>query len=75
MVAFKQEIFGCFKHIRIPLDELMRMPTKDRKFFIIQHNMAVEKENEEYANAGKNNSNGDMRAFTDMAQRDAGQSK
>lgn len=49
----KQELFGCFKHIGIPLDILYKMPTRDRRFYIFQHNNAANKENE--YKAPKNN--------------------
>lgn len=41
----KEELFGCFKYVGIPFDVLDRMPTRDRKFYIIRHNKAVEEEN------------------------------
>lgn len=39
----KEELWGCFKHIGIPFDELYRMPVRDRKFFIMKHNQEMEK--------------------------------
>ena len=44
----KEELFGCFKYIKIPIDELMRMPTRDRKFYILKHNEEVDAENKQY---------------------------
>ena len=41
----KEELFGCFKYVGIPFDVLDRMPTRDRKFYILRHNKAVEEEN------------------------------
>ena len=35
---FKEEIWGCFKYIGIPMDTLMNMPIADRKFYIMLHN-------------------------------------
>ncbi len=35
---FKEEIWGCFKYIGIPLETLMNMPVSDRKFYIMMHN-------------------------------------
>ena len=35
---FKEEIWGCFKHIGIPLETVMNMPISDRKFYIMMHN-------------------------------------
>lgn len=37
-MQLKEEIWGCFKYIGIPLDEIMKMPVGDRKFFIMKHN-------------------------------------
>jgi hypothetical protein len=34
----KEEIWGCFKYVGIPLDTIMNMPIADRKFFISMHN-------------------------------------
>lgn len=44
--ALREELFGCFKYIHIPYSELMKMPTKDRKYYIRKHNEVTEKENE-----------------------------
>ena len=41
----KDELYGCFKYIGIPLDILDKMPTRDRKFYIAKHNGIVEAEN------------------------------
>lgn len=35
---FKEEIWGCFKYIGIPMETLMNMPISDRKFYIMMHN-------------------------------------
>jgi hypothetical protein len=50
--ALKEEIWGCFKHMNIPLETIYSMPVMDRKYFIRKHNEAVKKENEAYENAG-----------------------
>ena len=42
----KEELFGCFKYIHIPFTELMKMPTKDRKYYIKRHNDVTNSENE-----------------------------
>ena len=34
----KEEIWGCFKYIGIPIDTVMNMPIQDRKYFIMKHN-------------------------------------
>jgi hypothetical protein len=36
--TFKEEIWGCFKYIGIPMDTLMNMPVADRKYYIMLHN-------------------------------------
>jgi hypothetical protein len=38
----KDEIWGCFKYIGIPLDTVMNMPIQDRKYFIMRHNAEQE---------------------------------
>jgi len=38
-VALKDEIWGCFKYIGIPMNEIMNMPVYDRKYYILKHNM------------------------------------
>jgi hypothetical protein len=66
----KEELFGCFKHIKIPFDELMKMPTRDRKFYILKHNEAAEEERREYEekkNGGTAKTEA-IDAFTDIDQ-------
>ena len=41
----KEELFGCFEHMGIPFNVLNEMPVRDRKFYIMRHNMKVEEEN------------------------------
>lgn len=65
------ELWGCFKYMKIPFEELKRMPTKDRKYFIQKHNAEVEEENEEYErrrNGGSTTSTESIDRFTDMSQ-------
>ena len=38
--SFKEEIWGCFKYVGIPMDVLMNMPIADRKYYIMLHNKA-----------------------------------
>ena len=52
----KEELFGCFKHINIPFEELLRMPTRDRKYYILKHNEAAIAEQQEYENMQKGTS-------------------
>lgn len=69
----KEELFGCFKYIKIPFRELEHMPTRDRKAYIHMHNKAVNKEKEEYermSNGGSTSTSSDdmLNMFTDMSQ-------
>ena len=45
--TLREELFGCFKYIHIPYSELMRMPTRDRKYYIKRHNEVTEAENKQ----------------------------
>ena len=66
----KEELFGCFKYIKIPFDELLKMPVRDRKFFILKHNEAAQEEREEYESRQKGGSTKTeaIDAFTDIDQ-------
>lgn len=67
----KEELFSCFKYIGIPFDTLNRMPVRDRKFYIAQHNKAMEEEKEAYEKAskgGSSSSNMNIDRFTDLSQ-------
>lgn len=44
----KNEIFGCFRYMKMKFDDIYAMPTKDRRFFIQKHNDATNQDNEEY---------------------------
>jgi hypothetical protein len=46
----REELFGCFKYIHIPYSELMKMPTRDRKFYIQKHNEVTAAENKKSGN-------------------------
>lgn len=48
--SLKEEIWGCYKYIGIPIETIYSMPVHDRKFFIMKHNMDVKEENEKTAN-------------------------
>ena len=37
----------------MPFDELLNMPTRDRKFYILKHNEAAEAERKEYEDMQK----------------------
>ena len=63
----KNELYGCFKFIGIPLDILYKMPIRDRKFYIAKHNGIVDEENNR--RNGNTKINGEMiNKFTDMSQ-------
>jgi len=66
----KEELFGCFKYIKIPFDELLRMPIRDRKFYILKHNEATDAEMKEYENMQKGGSTKteSIDAYTDIDQ-------
>ena len=44
---FKEEIWGCFKYIGIPMDTLMNMPIADRKYYIMLHNKSENNSSQE----------------------------
>ena len=67
----KEELFGCFKYVGIPFDVLDRMPTRDRKYYIMRHNKAVEEENARMKHEMGDNSNTnnvDIDAYTKLEQ-------
>lgn len=41
--SLKDELYGCFKYMGIPFDILDRMPTRDRKYYIMKHNNETNK--------------------------------
>ena len=72
----KEELFGCFKYIKIPFSELEKMPIRDRKAYIMLHNKAVEKEKEEYEKLSRGNKGGTIEGeaineYTDRSQSEA----
>ena len=52
----KEEIWGCFKYIGLPMETVMSLPIQDRKFYIIKHNEAMEMESRQMRAAEKGNS-------------------
>lgn len=46
--TLKEEIWGCYKYMNIPIDVIYSMPIMDRKYFIRKHNEHVKAENEKY---------------------------
>lgn len=71
-IYLKEELWGCFKYIKIPFDILYKMPTRERKFYIKRHNDTIKEENEQYENAQGNNSSTthttDVNKFAAMSQ-------
>lgn len=60
----KEEIYGCFKHIGIPIETVYNMPVQDRRFYIMKHNDEQEKRrNEMESSSGGNTINGDLNAY------------
>lgn len=53
--AFKEEIWGCYKYVGIPLETIYSMPIQERKYFIQKHNMDVKRENEAMEGQGAPN--------------------
>ena len=66
----KEELFGCFKYIKIPFEDLLRMPTRDRKYYILKHNEAADAERREYEERqnGSSTRTEAIDAFTDIDQ-------
>jgi len=60
----KDEIYGCFKYIGIPIETVYNMPIQDRRYFIMKHNEEQEKRKSE-SERGENVSrvNGDLNAY------------
>lgn len=58
------ELFDCYKYLKIPLDTLWKMRVRDRRFIIAKHNKEAEEENKR-----KNNEHGttDIERYTDLA--------
>lgn len=48
----KDELFSCFKHVGIPFTELMKMPVRDRRYYIFKYNEYMEAQNEAMNNQG-----------------------
>lgn len=49
-----EEIWGCYKHMNIPLETIYSMPIMMRKFFIKKHNKDVMEQNAKYENSNNN---------------------
>lgn len=66
----KEEIWDCHVYMNLSLDEIMRMPISDRKFYIRRHNGQQTKKKEEMAARKRNSSTSAslMNSVTRMAQ-------
>ena len=49
------EIYGCFKHIGMSWDMIMKLPIQERRAFIHRHNMEQDVIEREYNNQGQSN--------------------
>ena len=50
------EIYGCFKHIGMSWDMIMKLPIQERRAFIYKHNMEQEQIEKEHNNSNNDNS-------------------
>jgi len=70
----KDEIYGCFKYIGIPIETVYHMPVQDRRYFIMKHNAEQEHlvhEQEEMMNKPNQNqtrSNGNLNTYAKLEQ-------
>ena len=49
------EMWGCFKHVGMSWDMIMKLPIQDRRTLIHKHNLEQEQINEEIDGKGRNN--------------------
>lgn len=64
--TLKDELFGCFKYIGIPFDILDKMPTRDRKYYIMKHNNEMEKHKNE--DSGSAHTTDAIEMYTELHQ-------
>lgn len=67
----KEEIWGMFKYMGIPIETIYAMPIHDRKFYIMKHNEEQEgiyRESTQAANSNVNTYNGNLNAFAKLEQ-------
>lgn len=70
----KDEIWGMFKHIGIPMETVMSMPIQDRRYYIQKHNYEQESHGSaesQGGNSGTNRISGDINEFARMEQANA----
>lgn len=44
----KKELWLCHKYMGLSMSEIERMPTRDRKYFILEHNKQIEQEKNKF---------------------------
>ena len=67
----KDEIWGMFKHMGIPMETVMSMPIQDRKYYIQKHNYEQEGISREMENRRQGNTNtivGNVNEFAKQEQ-------
>lgn len=67
----KDEIYGCFKYIGIPIETVYNMPIQDRKYFILKHNAEQEEsanEQQRLEKGGGMRNNGDLNSYARLEQ-------
>lgn len=63
--TLKDEIYGCFKHIGIPIETIYNMPIQDRRYYIMKHNEEQERRKKEMETSDGRTvvENGDLNAY------------
>ena len=65
----KEELFGCFKYVGIPIDILEKMPVRDRKYYIKKYNEYMDAKNKAMSGDISNDiTGGALSEFTDQSQ-------
>ena len=70
----KDEIWGMFKHIGIPMETIMSMPIQDRRYYIQKHNYEQENHTNpenQGINGNLNKVSGDINEFARLEQANA----
>lgn len=49
----KKELWLCHKNMKLSMTEIERMPIRDRKYFIREHNKMIQTEMQKYNNRRK----------------------
>ena len=65
----KDEIYGCFKYIGIPIETLYHMTVQDRRYFILRHNAEQQRiELEQESNKNGNSINANLNEYAKLDQ-------